>query len=114
MRSSWIFQEYYISLSAIDSTDGAQVKQSTDLKNRFWGFGFVAGLESDWMLGWGVSLYGAADISILLGFFDINQKGKQDGARIFDLDKSFRTGRAVMDLDMGLKWSNLSTTSASA
>jgi hypothetical protein len=101
MRSAWIFQEDSIDFST------ATAKQDAKLKNRFWGFGFAAGLDSDWKLGGGVSLYGEADMSILLGFFDVDQRGRQGESSIWAQDKSFRVGRTIMDLGMGLKWSTL-------
>jgi hypothetical protein len=101
-RSTWLFQEYDVKYENLAGT-----KQEADLKNRFWGFGFAAGLDTDWDLAWGISMYGEADMSILLGFFDVDQKGEQNDQRIWSQDKSFRAGRAIMDLGMGLKWNRM-------
>lgn len=102
LRSTWLFQKYNIEFSG--TANGRPVEQEASLKNRFWGFGFVAGLDSEWNLGWDISLYGEADMSILLGFFDVDQKGETNDVKTWDQDKSFRAGRAVLDLGMGLKW----------
>ena len=106
LRSAWIFQKYKVEVTGT-AAGGASLEQEAELKNRFWGFGFVAGMDSDWQLGWGISLYGEADMSILLGFFDIDQKGEQNDSSIWSQDKSFRAGRAIMDLGLGLKWARL-------
>ncbi len=102
-RSTWLFQDYDIKTSNANN-----IEQKADLKNRFWGFGFTAGLDTDWEFGWGVSMYGEADMAILLGFHDITQKGtRTELGRIWKQDKSFRVGRAILDLGMGLKWMGL-------
>lgn len=101
LRSDWIFQKY-----AIDTTS-TLATQEAKLKDRFWGFGFVAGMNTDWMLGCGFSFYGNADLSLILGFFDIDQKGTQDDVKIWSQDKSFRTGRTIIDLGLGFKWAHL-------
>lgn len=103
-RSAWIFQRYDVEFAS------ATVEQEAKLTNRYWGFGFAVGFDTEWKLGWDISLYGEADWSILLGFHDIDQKGVQGGedlendVKIWSQDKSFRCGRAIMDLGMGLKW----------
>ena len=101
MRSTWLFQEYDVKLT------GSTGKNETDMKNRFWGYGFTAGFDTDWRFGRGFSLYGSADMSLLLGFFDVDQKGTQNDIKIWSNDKSFRAGRAVLDIDLGLKWCHL-------
>lgn len=103
-RSAWIYQKY--SVDVLGTSVSAAVKQDAKMKSRFWGFGFAAGLDSDWKLGWGISMYGEADMSVLLGFFDVDQKGTQSFP-IWSQNKSFRVGRAIMDLGMGLKWARL-------
>lgn len=107
LRSDWIFQEYEVELKGTSGQAQTPLEQESKLKNRFWGFGFVAGLDTDWKLGWGFSIYGEADMSILMSFFDIDQKGTQDDVKIWSQDKSFRTGRAILDLELGLRWARL-------
>jgi hypothetical protein len=99
MRSTWIKQKYRIDYDFSVGPD-----QDVDLKNRFWGFGFVGGIDSDWRLGAGFSLFGNADLSILFGFFDIDEKGKAAGSTLWDVSNSFRTGRAIFDIALGIKW----------
>jgi hypothetical protein len=105
-RSAWIFQEYDIEYKGLND-DGGALEQEAALKNRYFGFGFVAGLNTDWRLGAGFSLYGDADVSILMGYFDVDQKGTQDDVKIWQQEKSFRTGRAIMDLGLGFKYRKL-------
>jgi len=98
MRSSWIFQEYDVHWT------GTQGTQKAHMTDKFWGLGFFAGLDSDWMLGWGFSLFGDAGLAVLLGYFDVDQHGTFNGATNSKIKDSFRTGRPIFDLDLGLKW----------
>ena len=106
LRSAWIFQKYNTELEGPDLLNVA-FEQEAKLRNKFWGFGFVAGLDSDWRLGKGFSIYADADMSILMGYFDIDQKATLNEVTIWSQDKSFRTGRAILDLGLGLQWATL-------
>ena len=102
MRVDWIDQEYKVTYTPFSIFNPQKFK----MDNRFFGFGFFAGVDSDWLLGRGFSLYGMADFAILLGFFDVDQTVRQ-GATKGELDNSFRSGRAILDLNLGLKWCHL-------
>jgi hypothetical protein len=98
MRSAWIFQDYHIHFQGSSGTE------KNHLTNRYWGLGFSAGVDSDWMLGGGFSVYGDAGLSLLLGFFDVDQRSSFNGSTTSKIGKSFRAGRPIFDLDLGLKW----------
>ncbi|MBS0606583.1 MAG: hypothetical protein KF898_01165 [Parachlamydiales bacterium] len=102
LRTTWLFQRYDVLYENQFDT-----KQKIAMKDRFWGFGFVGGVDLDWIFGAGFSLYGGADYSILLGFFDIDQHAHQLGSEIWKNDKSFRTGRSIIDMELGIKWARL-------
>lgn len=102
MRSTWLFQEFNVNVS----NDLSQF-QKTHMNNRFWGYGFVVGFDSDWIFGKGFSLFANVDYSLLVGFFDVDEKAKQNGSSVWKTDSSFRTGRSIFDLAAGFKWSHL-------
>jgi hypothetical protein len=102
LRTTWLFQKY-----DIHYTNSADVEQKAHMTNRFWGFGLVGGVDTDWRFVGGFSLYGSADYALLLGFFDLDQKGYQDGSSIWDTEKSFRSGTSIIDMELGIKWSRL-------
>jgi hypothetical protein len=109
LRSDWIFQDYDIKYTPV-FFPAANQKLSMD--NRYFGFGFFAGLDTDWKLGSGFSLYSLADFALLLGYFDVDQKVVQIEHNTGELlkgklESSFRCGRAILDLSLGLKWSQL-------
>ena len=107
LRSDWIYQKYNVEMNGTESIVGTPLEQEAELKSRFWGFGFVAGFNTTWLLKSGFSLYGDADISVLMGFFDVDQNGTQNDSDIWSIVKSFRSGKTIIDLGLGLKWSRL-------
>ncbi len=109
LRADWIFQKYdltYVPLFA------PSMPQKIKMDNRYFGFGFFGGLDTDWMLGRGFSIYGMADFAILVGFFDVDQKVTQTNPSTGilqkgSMDNSFRCGRGILDTSLGLKWCHL-------
>ncbi|MES2122707.1 MAG: Lpg1974 family pore-forming outer membrane protein [Chlamydiota bacterium] len=102
MRSTWLSQQFNVSVSNTLSQS-----QHAKMDNRFWGFGFVAGMDSDWIFGKGFSLFANADYSLLVGFFSIDEKSKQDGTPIWRTQSGFRAGRSIIDIAAGFKWAHL-------
>lgn len=102
MRTTWIHQDLDVSVVNTQS-----VSQHSDLKNHFWGYGFVAGMDTDWLFGRGFSLFANADYAILMGFFDVDETTTENRSLIWDISKSFRAGRSIFDLALGFKWSGL-------
>jgi len=101
LRSAWIDQSVHANY-AVQSGVGSKHKIDWD----FWGFGFLAGIEANWMLGRDWSIFSTGDYSILWGFFDIDQKEPFNPARAYHYKKSFRCARGVYDIALGLKWSH--------
>ncbi len=111
IRTTWLNQSYNIHYSDLfDKTPSIVLdKYSTNIQNNFWGLGMLGGLSSEWEIKWGLSIFGDAALSVLYGFFDnsyaesyITPTGAA-GLVIAD-DNSFRVGRAIADLQLGLRW----------
>ncbi len=103
LRATWINQN--LNIHSIAQDPDPSVK--THLKNDFWGFGLIAGLDANWMFTQRWSLYGDADFSILLGSFNLNQTGKQEGSTVWSQKKHTQTGKGVLDIEAGFKYSLL-------
>ncbi len=107
LRADWIDQNYKTTYHFFSDSH----PQKFTMSNRFFGFGFFAGVDSNWLFGQGFSLFGTADVGILLGFFKVDEKVRQVNNLLFQtkgtLDNSFRCGRGILDLELGLKWSHL-------
>lgn len=102
LRSAWIFQKYKVDFDGL--LLGVPTDTDVHMTNRYWGFGFCAGVGGDWMLGEGFSIYGDAGLALLVGFFHVHQRGTENDVEAFEISKGFRTGRPIFDLDLGLKW----------
>ncbi len=99
LRSAWI--DHKAHYGYLDHNDGITDMHSVHWD--FWGFGFLAGLQADWMLASDWSLFSFADYSLLWGFSKIRQHSPETD---YHFRKSFRCARAVYDLGMGIKWSH--------
>jgi hypothetical protein len=113
IRTAWLNQNYNINYSNLFDKSGEVVldEYSTNIKNDFWGIGILAALGSQWDIKWGLSLFGDGAISLLYGFFDnsysesfITPTGA--GNVVVTNDNSFRASRAIMDLQLGLRWTS--------
>ena len=131
MRSGWIHQTYNMSFIAFNfPTDPSAISRQIfiHMKNNFWGIGVRAGLDTQWFLGKGLSVFGNAAFSFLNGRFHtryklVDQKpvittaavgAVQGGSALVDVlpayDDSFanknrvHTDVAMADLTLGLRW----------
>ncbi len=145
VRGAWLKQtftptyEFSINTLAPSVLSGNQFEGSfcglicsgTKFRNGFQGVGPRAGLNSEWMIGGGFSLYSDAAIALLWGQFDIEARSNltlcgegtlnvttQEGDTTqtennficinecsrFDLTNTFNTTKAVTDLGIGAQW----------
>lgn len=105
LRSAWIRQKFdveYEFINTVNSLLGTEVE--IEMKNKYWGLGLRTGLDTQWGLGSGWSLYGDMGVSLLYGFFHIDQSEHNGGIERLDVDSSFHLGRAMTDLALGLRW----------
>jgi hypothetical protein len=111
LRTGWLNQNYTIQYQNLFNkvADLVLDEYNTSIKNDYWGIGILGGLGSDWGIKWGLSLFGDFAVSLLYGFFDtgytesyITPTGA-GGVTISDTN-SFRAGRAIADLQLGLRW----------
>lgn len=110
IRTAWIDQHFnfdYKGQLTIDPSSFNDVKYHND----FWGMGLRGGIDSQWELAWGISIFGDFAISLLYGNFSINRENKLSALFLgtqFAFDKtnhdSFHLARAIADLAMGLRW----------
>jgi len=105
-RSAWINQRIKTELSGGNIAAG-----STDLvrwRDKFWGMGLRTGLNTQWGIGSGFSLFGDAAISILFGHFRIHEKEKVTSSTSstsrLNLKDSFYQAEPVTDLAAGLRY----------
>lgn len=102
LRTTFLYQTFNVSYRDEDKNS-----QRILQKNQFWGLGCAAGLGTGWKLGWGFSLYGDFAYALLLGCFDVRQHGITENGEDWRYQKGFRSGKSILDVDLGVKWSKL-------
>ncbi|MBA3957845.1 MAG: hypothetical protein H0X51_05570 [Parachlamydiaceae bacterium] len=111
VRAAWIRQSYNIENTVhVQATDADVVLQDLHLKSNYQGIGLRGGLDTQWDLGCGMSLYGNAAIAVLYGNFDIKSRNEWflvPGSEDFfepEQQDDFCACRAVTDAGLGLRW----------
>lgn len=77
LRNGWIYQKYNVSFFEYGfPTIPDELNRITKvrMRNNYWGIGAKLGMNSDWVLGEGFSIFGNLALSILDGFFKLTYK----------------------------------------
>jgi hypothetical protein len=79
------------------------------LKDRWWGMGLEGGLDTQWGLGNGWSIFGNLSAAILYGFHHMKYATKDDPSELkfVKLKERYRISHPILDLQMGLRWDNM-------
>lgn len=111
--TAWIDQKYDINYDNSAGIGGGTQGSFNDINNKcdFWGTGLKAGLNTQWELGWGFSIFGDGAFSILYGKFNLNHQsdlsttvsGTPVSGNSTIKDK-LRIARYIADLGLGLRW----------
>jgi hypothetical protein len=108
LRTDWIHQKLEIHYNRFQGVSGRDYE--VELKNNFWGLGVAAGLDTQWGLGGGWSIFGNAAFAILYGFHDLDREDELSNiieSTFVDLDSSYRVSRTIGDLQLGLRWDKM-------
>ena len=80
---------------------------TTTIKNNvhFWGMGVLAGLDTVWTLGQGVSIYGNVALAGLFGYFNPKISSQVNEASTFyQTSGHLENTKGNLDLALGLRW----------
>jgi len=110
MRLDWIRQTnrgYYQ-----NQTNSSQI--NFDKKDQWYGIGLAGGVDSQWDLGKGWSLFGNIAGAILYGLhnMDIDEtnspaQSNSAGGVYADVDESYRISHPILDVQGGIRWDNM-------
>ena len=111
--TAWIDQKYnvqYDTMLGIGTLGDGTFNKNTN-KNNYWGSGIKGGMNTQWELGWGFSIFGNGAVSILYGKFDVKKTSEVNalagGVLInktpISLD-NFYLARFVTDLSLGMRF----------
>lgn len=110
LRTAWVRQHIDLHYNRLSNGFGgfsSGIDDALTLRSNFWGLGLEAGLNTQWGLGGGWSLYGDAGCSLLYGFHSLDWEDElsfQVESDWGDLDGSYRITRTVADLAMGIRF----------
>ncbi len=104
LRSDWIRQKADIDYDHFASGD-VEVEQ----KDRWWGIGLEGGLDTQWGLGSGWSLFGDLGAAILYGFhkMHIENEDEPTDVKFVNTKDSYHISHPILDLEMGLRWDRM-------
>jgi len=113
VRAVWLNQRYRIENFVVDvPTLGTEtLVQEVRLKSDYEAVGLRGGLDTQWDLGCGMSLYGSAAASVVYGNFDLRSRDRyRTTATVtffeFDVEQKHNVCacRAITDAGIGLRW----------
>ena len=111
LRTGWINQSFHASyVGPSPATDISSIFARAT--NKYWGLGLHTGMNTQWGLGSGFSLFGNGAFSILNGFFKVTDYEKTNYTSGVSNDNisnqdGFRVGRVIAELAMGLRWDTM-------
>jgi hypothetical protein len=100
LRSTWIDQAIHVRYKT--PTEDARIH----LKNNFWGFGFLGGLDTKWLITKDWHLFANGSYAIVYGNFDIGFNGHLDNNHFININNDFHAGRSILDLQAGFEWAH--------
>lgn len=109
LRGVWSDQKLHKhSVTKIISYQGTSfITSKTNDKERFWGLGPQIGVEADWNLRYGFSIYGSAAAALMYGRFDLKHHQIQvvSTATNFDFTKNHHCAvQGAIDAAIGIGW----------
>ena len=105
VRSDWVKQKLDVDYDNFDlATNVVDVKS----KDKWWGLGLEGGLDTQWGLGSGWSLFGDLTGAIIYGFHKTRFNDTDSPGSTHDnVSNTYRISHPILDLQMGLRWDNM-------
>lgn len=103
LRGGWIDQHFSVDYSGTTPSTDRLVHHGD---NDFWGVGLRTGVNTDWVLAQGFSIFGNAAASLLYGKFKIEQhlQTPSTATQSFDLEDHHYMNVPNAELALGLSW----------
>jgi Legionella pneumophila major outer membrane protein precursor len=108
LRAAWVDQCYLARYggSFTNTEATTQLGAEMEASNDFWSVGLRAGVQTEWLLGSGWTIFGNAAGSLLYTKFEIDQSVSQ-GNLGYGFDDDFKQNIANMELLLGIGWGTL-------
>lgn len=114
LRTDWIHQKWETDYRNFASAPTPN-KVEAEYKDHWWGIGLEGGLDTQWGLGSGWSLFGDLTAAIVYGFHDLDMEDEDSPAQstttskgvFVDLDSSYRVSHPILDIAMGVRYDHM-------
>ncbi len=103
LRTAWIDQKQF-AISLTDLSHSPFQKYSILQKDRFWGIGIRTGLDMQWGMACGISLFNNFAGNLLFSYHSVKHQEKADGNTLFDVGSFFHLGTAIFDMQLGIRY----------
>ncbi|MEN9344210.1 MAG: hypothetical protein RLZZ453_997 [Chlamydiota bacterium] len=109
LRTNWIHQNMHIFYGHLAATDfPATPNANVTMSDHWWGLGLEGGLDTQWGLGGGWSVFGNMSAAVLYGLHEMeNENNLIDGATFATLSDSYHITHPMLDFIVGLRWDHL-------
>jgi len=117
LRTLWIRQHYSMEYHFEKPIFLNFAKEKVSLRNRYWGLGMCGGIDTQWALKDGWSVYGNAAFSLLYGEFHLHERDFQSdfhspfafGPTHFkaDFENHLHLVSGIFDLAAGIAWDRM-------
>ena len=106
IRTDWIHQKFKVDYDDVAFSPHNESDVETENKDHWWAIGLNGGLDTQWGLGGGWSIYSNLGAAILYGFHKVSYEDEDEPATQFgiDADNSYHISHPVLDLQLGLRW----------
>jgi hypothetical protein len=99
VRAAWIDSHFSVHCNGFTPTSWLS-RNEQDM----WGFGTRAGVDTDWILAKGWSLFGNVAAAILFGDFDVEQHQIANVQNAVNVENDFYQNVTNMELQLGISW----------
>lgn len=109
VRTDWIRQSLEAEYKSFPNGQGQTTEVEAELEDHWWGLGLAGGLDSQWGLGHGWSIFGNLSAAILYGFHHMEYETENENTdtEFVDLEDRYRISHPILDLQMGVRWDNM-------
>lgn len=113
LRTNWIRQKGENDYKNFTPSSSSRNRVEHEMKDKWWGLGLEGGLDTQWGLGNGFSIFADLASAILYGFhdFDIDEENHpatgiaNSNGDVVDIDNSsYRISHPILDLAAGLRY----------
>lgn len=114
IRIDWIHQKWNSTFRNFNNTPTPN-RVKLEYRDHFWALGPQAGLDTQWGLGQGWSLFADVSGAIIYGFHDIEDKerchpaqfGTTSSGKFVDADSKYRISHPILDMMLGIRYDQM-------